>query len=112
MNEHFRQGTRLLKEAVQQSLEDRDDDMQLKGFTSAAGISLRRIQAKIDLFRERMNAPGTSLTKAEQTVYSQLVELESEIEADFDHYWRRVGVDWRPRKPIAKAVIRRPASPE
>lgn len=111
MNERFRQGTRFLQEAVQQSLENRDDDMQLKGFTSAAGISLRRIQAKLDLFRERMSAPGTSLTKAEQTVYSQLVELESEIEAEFDHYWRSAGVDWRPRKPVAKAV-RRPASPE
>jgi hypothetical protein len=36
----------------------------------------------------------------------------TEIEADFDRYWRGVGVDWRPQKPVAKAIIRPSASPE
>ena len=112
MNEHIRQGAQLVRGAVQQSIQDRDAEMQLKGFSRAAHISLRRIQEKLDLFRERMNAPGTGLTKAEQTAYSQLVTLHSEIEVDFDRYWHDVGADWRPRKPVTKAIIMPSKSPE
>ncbi len=39
--------------------------------------------------------------------YAHLDEVKSEIEADCDRYWRGSGVDWRPPKPVAKAVIRR-----
>ena len=110
MNDRIRQAGRFIQGAAQQTFRDRDDDMQRKGFTSAAGISLRRIQEKLDLFKEQMKGPG--LTKAEQMVYTQLDELKSEIEADFDRYWRRSGVDWRPPKPVAKGVIKQPGSPQ
>ncbi|WP_214516611.1 hypothetical protein [Rhodococcus qingshengii] len=94
----------VVRESAQQTLSARGGDQHRRGFTSAAGITLRRIQGKIDALREQMK--GSGLTKAEQAIYAQLEELKSEIEADCDGYWRGTGVDWRPRKPIAKGTVR------
>jgi hypothetical protein len=49
---------------------------------------------------------SAGLSQSEQAIYAHLDELKSEIEADCDRYWRGSGVDWRPLKPVAKAVIR------
>lgn len=109
MNDHFRQAGKFIADAVQEStsrtISAHRDDGHREGFTRAAGISLRRIQEKLDVFREQMKSPG--LTKAEQTICAQLDELKSEIEADCDGYWRGTGVDWRPLKPVAKGVTMR-----
>ena len=113
MNDHIQQAGQFVKDAVRdsarQARSDHGDAMYQRGFTSAAGIILRRIQERIDGFREQMKGPG--LTKAEQAIYAQLDELKSEIEADCDRYWQGSGVDWRPLKPVAKAVIRQTGEP-
>lgn len=57
-----------------------------------------------------MKSPG--LNKAEQAIYAQLEELKSEVESDFDRYWRGSGVDWRPLKPVTTGVIRSTDAPE
>ena len=109
MNDHIRQASEFLMESVQESARqvsrDHSDAGHKKGFTSAAGITLRHIQEKLDVFKEQMKSTG--LNKVEQAVYVQLDELKSVIEADCDRYWRETGVDWRPREPLAKAVARR-----
>lgn len=93
-----------LRDSAQQTMNDHRDAGHLKGFTRAAGITLRRIQEKLDGFREQMK--GAGLGQSEQAVYAHLDELKSEIEADCDRYWQGTGVDWRLPKPVAKAVIR------
>jgi hypothetical protein len=90
--------------ALQTRTEHGDFKFQ-RGFTSAAGITLRRVQAKLDDFREQMK--GSGLSQAEQAIYAHLDELRSEIEADCDRYWRGTGVDWRPLKPVVKGAVRR-----
>jgi hypothetical protein len=75
-----------------------------RGFSAAAGIALRQIQGKLDALREQMKGPG--LSQAEQAFYAHLDELKSEIETDCDRYWGGTGVDWRPQRPVAKAVVR------
>lgn len=113
MNDHIQQAGQFVKDAVRDSARharsDHGDAMHQSGFTSATGITLRRIQERIDGFREQMKGPG--LTKTEQAIYAQLDELKSEIEADCDRYWQGSGVDWRPLKPVAKAVIRKTGEP-
>ena len=108
MNNHIRQLGKFVMESFQESARQETRDHSYaghkKGFTSAAGITLRHIQEKLDVFKEQMKSTG--LNKVEQAVYAQLHELKSEIEADYDHYWRESDVDWRPRKPLAKAVAR------
>ena len=99
-----------VRESARQARSDHGDDQHRKGFTSSAGIALRRIQEKLDAFREQMK--GAGLTKAEQAVYAQLEELKSEIEADYDRYWRGSDIDWRPPKPVAKGVIRPAEEPQ
>ena len=94
-----------IQESAQQKLRDHRDDGHRSGFSSAAGITLRRVQEKLDTLKDRMKGPG--LTKTEQAIYAQLDELKSEIEAEWDRYWRGSGVDWRPSKPVAKGVVRR-----
>lgn len=108
MNEHIRQAGKFIADTVQESTRraanaHRDDGHRV-GFTRAAGITLRIIQEKLDVLQERMKDPG--LNKGEQAVYAQLSELKSEIEAGYDRYWQGTDVDWRPLKPVAKAVIR------
>lgn len=49
-----------------------------------------------------MKGPG--LSKVEQASYVRLDELKSEIEADYDRYWRGSGVDRRPLKPVAQGT--------
>lgn len=93
-----------VRDSARQTVSDHRDAGHRRGFTSAAGITLRRIQEKLDGFKEQMKGPG--LSQAEQAVYAHLDELKSEIEADCDRYWRGSGVDWRPLKPVAKGVIR------
>jgi hypothetical protein len=95
-----------MQESAREALRDHGDRNYQKGFTSAAAISLRRIQEKLDALKSRMKSPGLSQT--EQAAYVQLEELKSEIEADCDRFWRGTDVNWRPRKPVAKAVARRP----
>lgn len=94
---------RAVQEPVQQRLKEHGDDQHRKGFTQAASISLGFLQAEIDLLKERMKGPG--LAKSEQARCANLEELKSKIESDFDRYWRGSDVDWRPRKPVAKARI-------
>ncbi|MBM7804184.1 hypothetical protein JOD57_000021 [Geodermatophilus bullaregiensis] len=107
MNDRIREAGQFLKgtvrESARQTLHDHGDDEHRRGFTSAAGISLRRIHARIDALKEQMKGPG--LTKAQQAIYAQLDELQSELEADYDRYWQGSGVDWRPLKPVAKGVV-------
>lgn len=99
-----------VRDSAQQTMNDHGDARYQRGFTSATGIALRHIQEKLDGFREQMKGPG--LSQAEQAIYAHLDELKSEIEADCDRYWQGSGVDWRPLKPVAKAVIRRADEPE
>lgn len=110
MDDRIRQTGQFLKDAVQEStrqtLSNHGDEQHQKGFRSAAGISLRLIDQKIDAFKEQMKGPG--LSKTEQAIYAHLDELKSDIEANFERYWRGSGVNWRPPKPIAKGVLRKP----
>lgn len=86
MNSHFQKAGEFLRDTAQESarqvLSDHRDDGHIRGFTSAAGIALRRIQEKLDAYREQMKGPG--LSKSEQANYAQLDELKSEIEAECD----------------------------
>ena len=94
-----------VRDSVQETMSDHGDAHFERGFSAAAGIALRQIQKRLDDLREQMKSKG--LSQAEQAFYAHLDELKSEIEADCDRYWRGSGVDWRPLKPVAKAVIRR-----
>lgn len=94
-----------MQESARQVLGDHHNDGHIRGFSSAAGIALRRIQEKLDAYKEQMKGPG--LSKSEQARYAQLDELKSEIEAECDRYWRGSGIDWRPLKPVAKGVVKR-----
>ncbi|MGC4855283.1 hypothetical protein ACLQ24_18305 [Micromonospora sp. DT4] len=94
-----------VRDSVQDTMNDHGDAHFERGFSAAAGIALRQIQKRLDDLREQMKGKG--LSQAEQAFYAHLDELKSEIEADCDRYWRGSGVDWRPLKPVAKAVIRR-----
>ena len=93
-----------VRDSARQAMSEHGDFKFQRGFASAAGISLRRIQAKLDDFRQQMKDAG--LSRAEQAVYAHLDELKSEIEAECDRFWHGSGVDWRPLKPVAKAVMR------
>lgn len=109
MSNQFQRTGEFLRDVVQEStrqvLSDHHYDGYIGGFSRAAGIALRRIQEKLDAYREKMKGPG--LSKSEQASYAQLDELKSEIEAEYDHYWRSSGVDWRPLKPVAKGIVKR-----
>ncbi|MFG1884444.1 hypothetical protein [Micromonospora sp. NPDC049102] len=94
-----------VRDSVQETMNDHGDAHFERGFSAAVGIALRQIQKRLDDLREQMK--GRGLSQAEQAFYAHLDELKSEIEADCDRYWRGSGVDWRPLKPVAKAVIRR-----
>jgi len=86
-------------------MSDHGDARFERGLSAAAGIALRQIQMRLDALREQMKGKG--LSQAEQAFYAHLDELKLEIEADCDRFWRGSRVDWRPLKPVAKAVIRR-----
>lgn len=106
MNDQARQArdsiTGLLREfALRESRKIRNEG-HAKGFKSAAGIALRRIQGKLDGFKEQMTGPG--LNKVDQAVYARLEELKSEIEADCERYWRGSGIEWRLPRPSARAL--------
>lgn len=90
------------RDSAHQAIGDHGDAKYQRGFSRAIGIASRRIQAKLDDFREQMK--GSGLSQAEQAVYAHLDELKSEIEADCDRYWRGSGVDWRPVKQVARTV--------
>lgn len=94
-----------VRDSSQQAMSARGEERFQRGFAAAASIALRQIQEKLDPLREKMKSEG--LSTSEQATYAYLDELKSEIEADCDHYWRDTGVDWRPLKPVAKAVIPR-----
>lgn len=96
-----------VRDSAREAIGEHGDFKFRRGFTSAAGITERCIQRKLDDFREQMK--GTGLSQAEQVVYAHLDELKSEIEAECDRFWRGTGVDWRPLKPVAKGVVRRPS---
>jgi hypothetical protein len=99
-----------VRDSAQQTMNDHGDSKYQRGFTRATGITLSHIQEKLDGFREQMK--GSGLGQTEQAIYAHLDELKSEIEADCDRYWQGTGVDWRPLKPVAKAVIQRADEPE
>ncbi|MDX6254225.1 MAG: hypothetical protein QOJ11_559 [Frankiales bacterium] len=99
----------VVRDAAQETMNDHGEAQYQRGFTRAIGLALRHIQEKLESFREQMKGPG--LSQAEQAAYAYLDELKSEIEADCDRFWRGRGVDWRPLKPVAKA-IQQPDEPE
>jgi hypothetical protein len=99
-----------VRDSAQQTMNDHGHAQYQRGFTHAAGITLRHIQEKLDGFREQMKSSG--LGQTEQAVYAHLDELKSEIEAGCDRYWRGSGVDWRPLKPVAKAIRRHADGPQ
>lgn len=100
----------VVRDSAQETMRDHGDVQYQRGFTRGAGITLSRIQDKLDVLREQMK--GAGLGKADQAIYAHLDELKSEIEADCDRYWRGSGVDWRPSKPVAKALNHRAHPPE
>lgn len=93
-----------VRDSAQQAMSDHGEAGFQRGFTAAAGIALRQMQEKLDGLRAQMKSAG--LSQSEQALYAHLDELKSEIEASCDRYWRGSGVDWRPLKPVAKAVVR------
>lgn len=95
----------VARDSAQQVMVDLGEESFQRGFTAAAGIALRLVQEKLDGLRGQMKTAG--LSQSEQAAYAHLDELKSEIEAGCDSYWRGSGVDWRPLKPVATAVIRR-----
>lgn len=105
----FRQTGQMVMDAVrdsaQRTMSNHDEAGFQHGFTAAARIVLRQIQAKLEGLREQMK--GAGLSQAEQAIYAHLDELRTEIEADCDRYWRGTGVDWRPLKPVGKVVVPR-----
>ena len=109
MSNQFQKAGEFLRDAAQESarqvLSDHHYEGYIRGFSRAAGIALHRIQEKLDAYREKMKGPG--LSKSEQASYAQLDELRSEIEAEYDRYWRSSGIDWRPLKPVAKGIVKR-----
>lgn len=102
---------RALQEGARQSLDARAQADQLAGFSDAAGIALRRIRSESDALKQKVK-DGSSLTRAEQLVLAQLDELESDLVTAYNYYWKRTGLDWRPRVERAVvpkgSVIRRP----
>lgn len=94
-----------VSDSVQGTVSDHGDAQFVRGFSAASGIMMRQIQKKLDGLREQMKGKG--LSQADQAVYAHLDELKNEIEADCDRFWRGSGVNWRPLKPVAKAVVRR-----
>jgi hypothetical protein len=102
------QAGQIVVDAIRQSgretMSNHGDARFENGFTEAAGIALRQLQNKLDGLKEQMKGPG--LGQAEQALYVHLDEMKSQFEADCDRYWRGSGVDWRPLKPVARAVIR------
>jgi hypothetical protein len=102
-----------VRDSAQHTMSDHGEVLFQQGFTDAAGIALRQVQEKLDGLREQMKHAG--LSQAEQAIYAHFDELNSEIEADYDFYWRGSGVDWRsgvdlrPLKPVATAVARKDA---
>ena len=63
MNDHIRKAGEFVRDAVvegaQQRASDRDLDMQARGFKSAAGITQRLIQDKLDTFKAHDMTPET-----------------------------------------------------
>lgn len=107
MNEIQRLAQKALgavQNSTQQERRAYGDERYLKGFTSAADISLRCIEKKLDTFKEQMK--GGSLSKPEQAVNAGLIDLKSEIEAECRRFWHSSGIDWHPSTPIAKRVVR------
>lgn len=107
MNDRIRKAGEFVRDAVvegaQQRASDRDLDMQARGFKSAAGITQRLIQDKLDTFTEQMK--GSGLNKSEQAAYAALLALQSEIEAECERYWRGYDVNWRPVKRVVKGKV-------
>src|SRR5690606_11632482 len=99
-----------IRQSARQAMSTHDEDQQRKGFSSAAGITLRQIDARLDALKERMT--GAGMTKSEQAVYAELDELRSAIEAECDWYWEGTAVDWRPVKPVATRAVGRTEEPE
>ncbi len=102
-----------VRDSAQHTMSDHGEALFQQGFTDAAGIALRQVHAKLDGLREQMKHAG--LSQAEQAIFAHFDELKSEIEADYDFYWRGRGVDWRsgvdlrPLKPVTTADARKDA---
>jgi uncharacterized protein (DUF1778 family) len=100
-----------VRESAQNTISDHSEASFQQGFTDAAGIALRPLQEKLDGLREQMKHAG--LSQAEQAIYAHFEEIKSEIEGDYDFYWRGRGVDWRsrvdlrPLKPVATASAKK-----
>jgi hypothetical protein len=105
-----------VRDSVQHTMGDHGEAQFQQGFTDAAGIALRQIQAKLDGLREQMKHAG--LSQAEQAIYAHFDELKSELEANYDVYWRGHGVDWRSGvdlrllKPVATATAGKTDAPK
>lgn len=96
-----------LQEGARQAKADIRDNAHREGFTSAAGIILRRVEDELDALKKRMKGQGPKLTQTDLVFYAELEELKADIVTEFDRYWRGSGIDWRPLKPVAKGVVRR-----
>lgn len=93
-----------VRDSAREVLSEEGDYKFQRGFTSAAGIALRTLQAKLDDLRDQMKGPG--LSQGDQAVYANLEELRIKIEAECDRFWHGTNVDWRPIKPVAKGRFR------
>ncbi|GAA1440712.1 hypothetical protein [Leifsonia poae] len=111
MDEHIRRVGEFVGDALQegarQAKAEIRDNAHRQGFTSAAGITLRRVDDELDALRNRMKGEGPKLTQTDLVFYAKLEELKTDIEAEFDQFWRGSGIDWRPRKTLVKGVVRR-----
>lgn len=93
-----------VQNSARQARSANGDERYLKGFTKAADLSLRSIDAKLDTYRQQMTSG--SLSKPDQAVYAGLTKLKSEIEAECHRFWRDSGIDWHPSTPAVKATLR------
>ncbi|WP_147361897.1 hypothetical protein [Clavibacter phaseoli] len=99
---------KLLRETVQEPLQqyrrEREDARSLQGFRTAAAITLRALDGRIDELKQQLL--GGSLSSLQQPLLFELEALRTKLEDDYDIYWRGTDADWRPIKPIAKAILR------
>lgn len=98
-----------VQSTARQGRREYGDEQFVRGFKAAAGISLRRVEEKLDAFQEQMKA--AKIPKADLPVYAALVDLKSEFEAEYDRFWRNTDVDWRPTRPVVTGVVRRRTDP-
>lgn len=91
-----------VRDSARQNRGEHGEDQHRRGFSRAIAITFKSVDEKLDGLKEQMK--GSGLSQADGALYAHLDELRSNIEAECDYYWRTTGVDWRPIKPVAKAI--------